>query len=406
MNKKIVILLITLTFFVSVFCCGNVAFAQTLPWNISVQICHEKDLFTYDLQQNIPQNADVNGRRFYESSKLKWQLYQYLLTLNLPLDSVFDYILPNFCNIVSHFDYLNKQRVDSQVVFDGTFSYTACQNGVQVDKQRLFESILRCGKGRVSLPLLVDKAVTEQQNKQITTQKGRFYTSFYNSNDNRIANITLATKLLNGVVVEVGQTFSFNQVVGKRTEQNGYKNAKVIENGIYVDGVGGGVCQVSTTLYNALLLSGIIPKAYQHSLVPSYVMAGFDAMVSDNGADLTFTNDTGYPLYIKGEVQDKRVIFTIFGVVNTYKIQRVNEQVVENFHTVFVTDSQKYPHLIYCDQTEVITNGSNGVKSKSYLQYYLGDKLVKTSQIRANNYKKVDKVVAQGDRQRPLPIVP
>ena len=175
----------------------------------------------------------------------------------------------------------------------------------------------------------------------------------------------------------------------------------MILDGQYTDGLGGGVCQVSTTLYNALLLSGFIPKAVQHTLVSSYVMAGFDAMVSYGTADLTFVNDTPYPVYIKGETHNKVVTFTIYGQPNSYEIVRENDEVRERFATKYIVDKVSYPELIYDDQTRVVRNGSDGVKTKSYLCYYKDGVLVMRKQIRSNSYKRVDKVIAHGYKQRP-----
>ena len=161
------------------------------------------------------------------------------------------------------------------------------------------------------------------------------------------------------------------------------------------------MCQVSTTLYNALLLAGFIPKASQHTLVSGYVMAGFDAMVAYGSTDLTFVNNTEHNVYIQGKTQGKTVTFTIYGEPSEYEIKRENVEERTPFETVEIVDKSKYPELVYADQTKVITNGSDGVKTKSYLKYYKNGRLVKTKLIRTNSYKKVDKVIARGTFERP-----
>jgi vancomycin resistance protein YoaR len=265
--------------------------------------------------------------------------------------------------------------------------------------------MLCCHNGEnIVLPLVVHKATTVKDLKHRTQLRAKFTTHFPNSNAERIHNITLATQSLNGTIVDVGEKFSFNQLVGKRTEQNGYKSAKVIVDGAYVDGVGGGVCQVSTTLYNALLLADILPSACQHSLISNYVLAGFDAMVSDAGADLTFVNNTGSPIYIQGVVQNKSVTFSLFGLPNKFEIQRESIAEITPFDTLEVVDQAKYPHLVYTDQSQVVRGGSNGVRSQSILHYYQNGKLVESKLIRKNNYKKVDKLVARGYLVRPIDV--
>jgi len=159
-------------------------------------------------------------------------------------------------------------------------------------------------------------------------------------------------------------------------------------------------------LYNALLLADITPSACQHSLISNYVLAGFDAMVSDIGADLTFVNNTGSPIYIQGAVQGKSVTFCIYGLPNKWHIERESIAQVEPFDTTEVVDAQKYPHLVYTDQTQVVRGGSNGVKSQSILHYYQNGKLIQSKLIRKNTYKKVDKIVARGNLVRPMEQLP
>lgn len=398
--KKLIftILLLTLTIFVGVF--PFCAHADSRPWNVVATICYGDKIYLYNMQ-NYLDFADKKVAYLGENSRKN--LYRYLQTLPLTDDEIYNYILPKFDHVLQNFAYVCQKKQDAMVTFDKNgFVYTNGVDGISINKKALFERMLCCYNGeKISLPILVDKAVTVEQLKQSTVERATFSTTFYNSSADRVHNVTLATQLVNGTTVGVGEKFSFNQVVGKRTEQAGYKNAKVIVNGNYVDGIGGGVCQVSTTLYNALLLAGIIPNACQHTLISHYVMHGFDAMVNDNGADLTFVNDTNSPLYIQGSVQNKKVTFTIYGLPNEWHVERESIAEVTPFDTVEIVDKDKYPQLVYTDQTLVVTNGSDGVKTQSFLKYYQNGKLQKTILIRKNSYKKVDKVIARGYLTRP-----
>ena len=371
-----------------------------LPWNVDVQVEHNGDVFHYNLSKRIKGIEHEAGKRgFYLGYNGKKSLADSLIDNGLPRVAVYEYLLPNFKQILKHFSYVNRDKIDSEVSFSASgFAYSKPQNGVSVNVDKLFDSMISCrGKHvKITLPLTIDKATTADELKQYTVKKGSFTTTYYNSAESRCFNISLATKSLDGLTIKPNETFSFNDIVGARTEQNGYKNAKVIMDGAYTDGVGGGVCQVSTTLYNALLLAGFIPKASQHSLVSSYVMAGFDAMVAYGSADLTFVNNTSHNIYIQGKTQGKTVTFTIYGEANEYEIKRENVEERQPFEVKEIVDKVKYPELIYTDQTKVITNGSDGVKTKSYLKYYKDGKLVETKLIRTNNYKRVDKVVAIG----------
>ncbi len=398
--KKSLTIIFALAVFASVFLCQT-TYASSEPWNVEVDVCHCGKTYSYNLRNEISSFTDnASARGFYLGKNGKTALAERLLSTVADLSAVQEYLLPGFCKIVGYFRFVEVERKDATVTFnENGFSYSHGHDGISVDSGALFWQMLQSTGKKVvlNLPLVVDKAVTVEELKQNTVQKGSFFTS-YSANEYRCSNIRLAVKSLNGVTVQAGEKFSFNEIVGPRTVERGYKTAKVISNGVYVDGVGGGVCQVSTTLYNALLLSELVPSACQHSLVSSYVEAGFDAMVSDSGADLTFVNDTGAPLYISASTDSKknRVTFTVFGKPNSYKVTRESVFERTEFDTVEIIDEKKYPELIFTDQFKVIVNGSDGVKSRSFLNYFDGDKLVKRIQIRSNVYKKVNRVVARG----------
>ena len=411
MRKILIKIIIALALFASVFVC-NVAEAEAFSnWNVRLEINYNGDRFCYDLSENISKITENSGnqtvksteRGFYLGSKGKRRLYDELTDLDLPPLAVYEYLLPNFGKVLDHFAYVNRQKVDATVSFDKNgFSYREGNNGVAINAKKIFETALNShGKTvKMDLPLLIDKAVTVADLKRNTVKRASFTTTYYNSGANRCFNIVKAAQALNGITVGVGEVFSFNNTVGARTEARGYKTSKVILDGNYTEGVGGGVCQVSTTLYNALLLAGFIPKASQHSLISSYVKAGFDAMVSYGVADLTFVNDTDHPIYIAASTANKTITFTIYGEPTKYRIERESVEEREKFHTVEIIDKVKYPELIYTDQTKVVTSGSDGVKTQSYLKYYLGDKLVETKLIRKNTYKRVDQIIARGDIER------
>ena len=111
-----------------------------------------------------------------------------------------------------------------------------------------------------------------------------------------------------------GETLSYNKATGNRTVTNGYKNAPVIVQGVVQDGIGGGVCQVSTTLYNATLYSGLeIVQLRNHTIPSSYVPKGRDATVADSGIDFVFKNNLNHPIYIKNYVSGNTVTCQIYG---------------------------------------------------------------------------------------------
>lgn len=142
---------------------------------------------------------------------------------------------------------------------------------------------------------------------------GFVYDGISSSGGNRCRNIELAASFLNGVTLEGGEALSFNKTVGERTAARGFKEAKIIQSGEFISGVGGGVCQASTTLFNAALLSGLnVTERRNHSLSVSYVPASRDAAVSSR-CDLKIVNPFAYPVYLRAVCAGKRITVTFYG---------------------------------------------------------------------------------------------
>ena len=147
-------------------------------------------------------------------------------------------------------------------------------------------------------------------NKKIST-----FSTDFNNYGNRGQNIEIAVSKLNGVMLEKDQLFSFRQVVGPYTCANGYKVAPVQSSSGY--GCGGGVCQVSTTLYNAQLLAGLqTVMRYNHGYAVNYVPKGQDATVGGDWVDYQFKNQYDYPIYIVGYVENNKVVIDIWSNEN------------------------------------------------------------------------------------------
>ncbi len=296
---------------------------------------------------------------------------------------------------------------DSRILFspDPSPKFTIVREaaGRTLDEESFFEDVLLAfllGKNRIQAKTVtVAPSVTAEQNKSYCFERARFSTDLSRSSADRAFNVALALSKLNGAVLEAGQTLSFNQTVGERTESNGFRVAKVILDGEYVDGVGGGVCQASTTLYNAALLSGLTVTGVRgHSLKPSYVDASFDAMVSFPSSDLTLKNDTGAPFFIAATVSDLRATVVVYGAKPLFRIAR--ESVVTKTGSVpqdrVVTDSEKkYFSDGEAASEKRISYGAPQVESEGYLRYYRDGVLVKRERIRKDVYREKRGVVAK-----------
>jgi vancomycin resistance protein YoaR len=145
------------------------------------------------------------------------------------------------------------------------------------------------------------------------TRIGRYITSFNTNNKKRTNNIQLAVNAINNYVVFPGETFSFNRVVGKRTAAKGYLKAKVIVRGEYSEDIGGGICQVSSTLFNAVDSAGLkIVQRFSHSRNVPYIPPGRDATVSWYGPDFEFKNIYNQPILIQAKTIGNMLVIKLY----------------------------------------------------------------------------------------------
>lgn len=229
----------------------------------------------------------------------------------------FDEKIDMICDEI--YEELKEPTVEFDPASTMVFKYTSGQNEVAVNREELEclidEAFTRSNKIFVEIPIIETRpSQTVDELRAKTKLRSEFSTSYSNSTADRKSNIKTALGSFNGKVIMPDEEVSFNETTGARTKQNGYKPANIILNGIYVEGSGGGVCQASTTLYNALLLSNIeILEVNKHSMPASYVPLGFDAMVSEGISDLKFKNNTGEPIYIKTWGDKSCAYVQIFG---------------------------------------------------------------------------------------------
>ena len=269
------------------------------------------------------------------------------------------------------------------------FSVTAEKNGKQIDCAGLKEDIktaLARGEKEVRARFItLYPAVTQKDLGACTHKRSGFSTEYGSSSAERKSNVSLAARALNGCRIEDGEVFSFNETVGERTEERGYKIAKIISDGRFTDGIGGGVCQLSTTLYNAALLAGLdICERHPHTLAVSYVERSFDAMVS-SFADLKFINDTGGPLFIETEADGKTLTVNVYGRRSEYTIKRVSETIFEEDAGYELTGNDG--SLDIGEDERIILPQHKKIRSRCRLYYYSGGKLIKKTLLHTDDYR-------------------
>lgn len=270
------------------------------------------------------------------------------------------------------------------------FVYHGGSDGRAVDVKKLKADILASLKGGfepVSLSFTKTyRTKTLAEVKSKTKLLASFTTSFDGSNLSRASNIRLAAAKLNGAIVPAGKTLSFNDTVGERSKSRGFLPAKIIENGEFTEGVGGGVCQVSTTLYNAALLSGLkIEEYHPHSLAVSYVPPSRDAMVSGRSCDLKISNPFKDPVYVRASVSGGSVRFEIYGCGDgaVYSLS-------SGVTGAVAREEEK------TDNPDKAREGKDGVLSEGYLIINRGG-YEKKVLLRKDKYLPVKKIVYIGD---------
>ena len=217
----------------------------------------------------------------------------------------------------------------------------------------------------------------------------------------RIGNVKLSAKLINGIVLNSGDTFSYNDSVGKRTEARGFKPAPAYVKGETVDEVGGGICQTSSTLYLACLLSNMeITERYAHRYVPAYIDWGMDATVSWGGPDYKFTNNTLYPVKIVTEYSKGYLTIKLLGTnIDGIRVKMTNEVLSKTpWETVYQEDSTMVPG----SPDVVKVTPYTGYKVKTYQTIYDKNGSVIDSHFEAaSDYKVRNKVVLQAPAAAP-----
>lgn len=218
----------------------------------------------------------------------------------------------------------NVEAIDGSLTReDGEFQIVAGQTGVAIDVDASVKSIQEYlnnewDKENAMIDLVAETTQPRGTKEELSMVKdvlGTFTTSFSSSGYNRSGNVRNGCAKINGTLLYPGDTFSTYETVSPFTEANGYYEAGSYLNGLVIDSLGGGICQVSTTLYNAVLLAELeVTERFNHSMIVTYVDPSADAAISGTAKDFKFVNNLSYPIYIEGvTTEDKKITFTVYG---------------------------------------------------------------------------------------------
>lgn len=325
-------------------------------------------------------------------------------------------------NINKKFDesLLNKEVVNLTEFFstkvqnatvkkiDGNFNIVKEKNGITVDKNKLKNEIIeKLNSDMLDLEIDVSDMITVKKPKYtykdfdgIDNLKATYSTNYNGSVPSRANNIVVGARHINGKVVYPNEVVSVTKMLAPFTISNGYNSASIYSNGRIDSGIGGGVCQVSTTLYNALLRSELeIVERQNHSMRVHYVPAAFDAAIAEGYKDLKFKNNTKYPIYLEGYTTGNTLTFNVYGKdVDKNKNRKIefisNVLSVKAPNTVKELDKSKPKGY-----TAVKQNGDNGMYAQMIKVVYENGKEVSREIVNSSNYKPLDKIVIVGDRK-------
>lgn len=284
------------------------------------------------------------------------------------------------------------------VVNEGQTGYVVDQEGSAARIGEFLKNELANGNDTVELSFVEDvpKATAEDLAK-VRDVLGTFTTNYKSSGSSRSANVANGCRLINGTTLYPGEEFSVLDTITPFTEANGYYPAGSYLNGLVVESIGGGICQVSTTLYNAVIRAELkVTERHNHSMIIGYVKPSEDAAIAESGGkNFRFVNNTEYPIYIDGHTTaDKNITFTIYGVETRDPSRKVSfeSEVLEKTEASadeFVTDGShnigyvgtQSAHLGYKAQLwKIVTE--NGQTTKEV--------------INSSNYKMVPRIVTVG----------
>ncbi|MCH5162940.1 MAG: VanW family protein [Clostridiales bacterium] len=364
--------------------------------------------FTYTDEYITPSDftvhEEIERRRINSPLDRKIELVDFIIQKGASYKTALLYCFPRLERTMDAVaEYLYIAPIDAKVMYDGGRYYVTPEKaGRALDEERtygvLYYSLKFFGGSKTvdAAVEVLEPDVFAAELKRALTLRSAYTTDYSSSTPQRAHNVETAVKKFDGVSIAPGEALSFNECVGERTEENGFQTAKIIVDGKYVDGVGGGACQASTAVYNAALLAGLDAAANAHSICPSYCPAGLDAMISSM-SDLVITNTTDKPVYFSVSAGGGKATVKIFGSKREYDIVPESEinATVPHEEREFVDYERKY----FDEGAErgdrlLIAPGKDGCLSTTYLKYYDGGKFVKRVKIRANIYKQSPQITA------------
>ena len=308
------------------------------------------------------------------------------------------------------YEDLSKEAKDATLDKENNYAIVDSQYGAKYDKEESINKFNDADEGEkfeVKAKIILPEITKEMLEKNLFKDVLGEYSTYVSGTSVRKNNVKLAGEKCNGIILLPGEEFSYNQTVGKRTKDAGFGEAGAYLNGETVQEVGGGICQTSSTIYNAIVLSNLkITERHNHTYISGYVPIGRDATVSWGGPDFKFKNDQKYPIKLEVFYSNSRIYAKVYGTnVDGIKVEFTSSRTgTVGYNTKYETD----PNLP--EGTEQVKQaGSNGGKAVSYRKVYDKNGQLISNKKEANSvYKGHDAIIVKGTKkvETPAPTAP
>ena len=378
--------------------------------NIQVEIPEAIKEYSYEIEDDelIITNGKKGQKIISEELKIlileniKEQFNGHKKYINIPTKES----EPKEIDIEEIYEKIYKEAKDAYVV-EEPFELHKEENGIDfaisIEEAKM---IVNEKKETYSIPLNITepKVKIKDLGDKLFKQTLAKYTTIYDAgNKNRSHNIALAAQTINGTILMPGETFSYNGILGNTNKEKGYKLGTAYVGGKVVESYGGGICQVSSTLYNSVLYANLeIVERYNHSYIVNYVPAGRDATVSYGGKDFKFKNTRNYPIKIVSSAKNGVVSISIMGikeekeyevVLTSTVISRTPRNVVYENNSEMAEGTQK-----------VIQSGYDGKKSIAYKTLKYNGQTISKTVLSKDTYKPMNKIVQVGTKKVAKPV--
>ena len=401
----------------------NILIAQIFKKDISMDLYYDEGLLNKaiaDVSSKIP-GAVQQGNYYVEDENvvivkgksgikidentMKYEIVSAMKKIedkNIIIEIPVEKAQPDAIDVEKIRNEIYKEPKDAYVSTNPTAVHTHVNGvdfGISIDEAK---KLLEEDKTEYKIPLkiTIPKVKVENLGEKAFPDLISTYTTRYDpTNKNRSNNLTLAANKINGTILMPGETFSYNKVVGARTIAAGYKEAGAYAGGKVVQDVGGGICQISSTIYNTALLANLeIVDRSNHQFLTSYVPVSRDATVSWGGLDFKFKNSRTYPIKIVASAKNGLAKVSFYGI----KEDTEYEVIIQSKTLSYIPYTTKYieDSSLAKGKEVVVQSGHNGCRTEAYRVIKLNGKIVSRTLLSRDTYDPMQKIIRKGTKKQ------